>query len=124
MKLLTKIVMIAAILSGTVSFQSERNGDVLTVETTVSNPEAIMDTVSEFVSHAARIVDDTINRSDEKQAATEDSPAGTGLFRIRCSWEDVSSQVGAYQNCQNAISACPKGYSVYDENGFLLFAAE
>ena len=124
MKVLTKIVIIAAVLSGTVSVRATRNGDALTIETTVSNPEAIMDTACDFVSDAARMVSDTIDRCTEKQTGTENGRTDTGLFRIRLSWEEVNSQIGAYQYSQNAISACPRGYSVYDENGRIIYTAE
>ena len=113
MKVLTKIVIIAAVLSGAVSIRATRNGDALTIETTVSNPEAIMDTACDFVSDAARMVSDTIDCCTEKKlAGTETVTTDTGLFRIRLSWEEVNSQIGAYQYSQNAISACPRGYSV------------
>ena len=124
MKVLTKIVIIAAVLSGAVSIRATRNGDALTIETTVSNPEAIMNTACDFVSDAAHMVSDTIDRCTEKQTRTEDGATDTGLFRIRLSWEAVSSQIGAYQYSQNAISACPRGYSVYDENGRIIYTAE
>lgn len=39
------------------------------------------------------------------------------MYRVRKTWEDVSSQIGAYTVFDNAIKACPKGYCVYDNNG-------
>lgn len=38
-------------------------------------------------------------------------------FRVRKSWKDEKSQLGAYEKKENAIAACPAGYSVYDSNG-------
>lgn len=38
-------------------------------------------------------------------------------YRIRKSWGDANSQVGAYKDIENAKAACPDGYSVYDWNG-------
>lgn len=38
-------------------------------------------------------------------------------YRIRKSWADAKSQVGAYKDLENAKAACPNGYSVYDWNG-------
>ena len=39
------------------------------------------------------------------------------LYRIRKTWEDSKSQIGAYANLKNAISACKEGYSVFDSKG-------
>jgi len=38
-------------------------------------------------------------------------------YRVRKSWGDAASQIGAYRVRENAIAACPPGYSVYDESG-------
>ena len=46
------------------------------------------------------------------------------MYRVRTSWEDVGSQIGAYKVLENAISACPKGYGVYDKDGYCVFFHE
>lgn len=38
-------------------------------------------------------------------------------YRIRLSWEDVNSQVGAYEDLENAKQVCPAGYSVFNSKG-------
>ena len=38
-------------------------------------------------------------------------------YRVRTSWEDTSSQLGAYQDLNNAKENCPYGYVVFDEKG-------
>ena len=38
-------------------------------------------------------------------------------FRVRKSWTDVDSQIGAYFTKDNAVLCCPPGYHVYDSNG-------
>ena len=38
-------------------------------------------------------------------------------YRVRKSWNDADSQIGAYKVLDNAIAACPPGYAVYDWNG-------
>ena len=39
-------------------------------------------------------------------------------FYIRKSWDDKSSQVdGAFVKIERAVSMCPQGYNVYDNNG-------
>lgn len=39
------------------------------------------------------------------------------LYRVRKSWEDAKSQIGAYSSLDNAKKTCPDGYAVYDESG-------
>ena len=45
-------------------------------------------------------------------------------YRVRKSWADATSQVGAYQNKDYAVEECNKhpGYSVYDWNGKAVFS--
>jgi len=42
-------------------------------------------------------------------------------YRVRRTWVDSSSQLGAYTILQNAKDNCPYGYAVYDESGKELF---
>ena len=47
------------------------------------------------------------------------------LYRVRKSWEDVKSQVGAYSSLENAKDACQNagaGYKVFDWNGKEVYA--
>ncbi|MCR4794894.1 MAG: hypothetical protein K5898_06965 [Ruminococcus sp.] len=39
------------------------------------------------------------------------------LYRVRKSWDDTKSQVGAFEVLENALKACPVGYTVYDNSG-------
>lgn len=39
------------------------------------------------------------------------------IYRVRKSWKDTSSQIGAFAILENAKAACKEGYSVYDEEG-------
>jgi N-acetylmuramoyl-L-alanine amidase len=47
------------------------------------------------------------------------------LYRVRKSWSDVKSQIGAYKVLDNAIAKCKDhlGYSVYDEAGKAVYAS-
>ena len=47
---------------------------------------------------------------------------GALMYRIRKTWKDAKSQLGAYESLQNAKSACPSGYSVYDDNGNVIYS--
>lgn len=51
------------------------------------------------------------NNSSSNTAST------TALYRIKKTWQDVSSQIGAYSILENAKKACKLGYSVFDEKG-------
>ena len=45
--------------------------------------------------------------------------AGTGYYRVRKSWNDAGSQIGAFKNQANAIELCKQnsGYKVFDNDG-------
>ena len=45
------------------------------------------------------------------------TPTPTVIYRIRKTWADAKSQIGAYSNLDNAKANCPEGYSVFDPNG-------
>lgn len=49
-------------------------------------------------------------------------PEPTKLYRIRKSWKNEKSQVGAYSSLDNAKKACPPGYKVFDEKGKQVYA--
>lgn len=48
-------------------------------------------------------------------------PAAAPLYRVRKTWTDSKSQVGAYSVLDNAKKNCPSGYSVYDEAGKVIY---
>lgn len=63
-----------------------------------------------------------VNYIDKGAAVTQPN---TGLYRVRKSWDDAKSQVGAYRILDNAKTECDKhpGYSVYDELGNAVYGA-
>ena len=46
------------------------------------------------------------------------------LYRIRKSWDDAKSQIGAYANLESAKSVCKEGYFVFDENGKVVYPVD
>lgn len=46
------------------------------------------------------------------------------IYRIRKSWDDVKSQIGAYANLESAKSVCKEGYFVFDENGNVVYPVD
>lgn len=51
------------------------------------------------------------------------SPATTQLYRVRKTWSDAKSQIGAYSSLENAKKACKAGYSVFDNSGKAVYTA-
>ena len=51
----------------------------------------------------------------------EDDDVTTTWYRVRKSWADADSQLGAYAYIENAKKACPYGYSVFDETGKVIY---
>lgn len=49
------------------------------------------------------------------------TPSANELYRVRKSWKDVASQIGAYSVLANAIKACKTGYSVFDSKGNVVY---
>lgn len=45
------------------------------------------------------------------------STSSTKYYRVRKTWSDEKSQLGAYTILQNAKDNCPVGYSAFDESG-------
>lgn len=48
------------------------------------------------------------------------APTNT-LYRVRKSWDNVASQIGAFGNIENAKAACKAGYYVFDGNGNVVY---
>ena len=46
------------------------------------------------------------------------------LYRVRKSWADAKSQIGAFSSLENAKKACKNGYAVFDSNGKQVYPAK
>ena len=58
-----------------------------------------------------------------KGSTTSTSTSTTSqIYRIRKTWADAKSQIGAYSSLENAKKACKTGYSVFDANGNVVFS--
>jgi len=49
------------------------------------------------------------------------SASTTQLYRVRKSWSDAKSQIGAFASLENAKKACKSGYFVFDANGNVVY---
>lgn len=60
------------------------------------------------------------------QPATTPTTDASEMYRVRKSWGDAKSQVGAYRNLQSAKDLCDKypGYSVYNSVGKAVYTNE
>lgn len=54
-------------------------------------------------------------------AAPTPAPPSGQMYRIRKSWEDAASQIGAYENLDYAKAACKEGYFVFDKDGSIIY---
>lgn len=64
---------------------------------------------------------------EEKPATSETvAPATKELYRVRISWDNASSQIGAYTVLQNAKDACDKvkGYYVFNSKGEAIYPVD
>lgn len=46
----------------------------------------------------------------------------TNLYRVRKTWENAKSQIGAFGDLNNAKAACKPGYTVFDSNGVKIYS--
>lgn len=49
------------------------------------------------------------------------NPTTKLLYRVRKSWSDAKSQIGAFSSLDNAKNACKPGYYVFDANGNVVY---
>lgn len=62
-------------------------------------------------------------KEEVKKEETSSTPADSNeLYRVRKTWADVKSQIGAYRILENAKKACPKGYKVYNSKGSIVYS--
>ena len=55
--------------------------------------------------------------------STSTNASAKQLYRVRRSWSDAKSQIGAFSSLDNAKKACKSGYSVFDSNGNVVYPA-
>ena len=55
---------------------------------------------------------------------TDAKPTVKNIYRIRKSWADAKSQIGAYSSLENAKKACKTGYTVFDANGVNIYTSK
>lgn len=58
---------------------------------------------------------------NKKLSGTTPEPKAV-LYRVRKTWKDAKSQIGAFNSLENAKKACKQGYHVFDENGKVVYS--
>ena len=58
-----------------------------------------------------------VTMDDFRRAVAAALEAPEALYRVRKTWADAQSQLGAFASLDNAKAACPAGYTVYDKDG-------
>lgn len=76
----------------------------------------------DYIMNHMQYIIDNVNYRLSEQSTPANQPTNN-LYRVRLSWTDTKSQVGAYKVYDNAVKACNEhaGYSIYDENGNKLY---
>ena len=67
---------------------------------------------------------DICNKVNANLNGSQPTPTSTTkeLYRVRKSWDNVASQIGAFSDLENAKKACKEGYSVYNSRGALVYS--
>lgn len=84
---------------------------------------AATDCPGSFLESRFQLIADEVNKRLNGDQPSENKPSASGkLYRIRKSWPDTGSQIGAYRNLESAKKECKEGYSVYDEAGNVVYS--
>lgn len=59
--------------------------------------------------------------SGSSSSSSSSSPSSSAMYRIRKSWADAASQIGAYSSLENAKKAWKEGYYIFDSNGNIVY---
>lgn len=81
-------------------------------------PAYILPHWQDFKAKVSVYIDDLMRKKNGKDETSKPST----IYRIRKTWDDASSQIGAYRNLDNAIASCKEGYSVFDESGNVVYS--
>lgn len=118
------LILIACVLG------AAHYNDQITISVMLPSPAQVVDTVNKVTREFAKSSDqkyidievhDNIQHSESiyKEYSVN---AETTILRVRRSWKDYESQIGAYSIFENAINNCPIGYYVFNEEGEIAYA--
>jgi flagellum-specific peptidoglycan hydrolase FlgJ len=79
----------------------------------------------EYVNKVYRVITNwDLTKYDPKEEPKEEAkpePEVEKWYRVRKSWDDAESQLGAYKVLEYAKDSCPEGYFVFDWNGEVVY---
>ena len=61
------------------------------------------------------------NKNTAIEGNSKPSNSVKALYRVRTSWDNTKSQIGAFSSLENAKKACKTGYFVFDANGKVIY---
>lgn len=99
----------------TLAYNPKSNEMVMTVHRWFANKSCPGDYIYNRLPQIAEKVNKLLGSSD---------PVADNVlwYRVRTSWADEKSQLGAYVNLENAKANCPEGYTVFDNNGKAVYS--
>lgn len=106
----------------TLNYKPASNEMLLTVHRWFENKSCPGDWMYARMGDLADKVTAQLSKGEQSNA----KPTVNKLYRVRKSWNDAKSQIGAYANLNNAKAACDKvgnGYFVFDESGKVVYPA-
>lgn len=79
-------------------------------------------TMDTFRHEVSKLVSGSSSSPVSPSGSVSDT-SNSQLYRVRKSWGNASSQIGAFRSLENAKRACRVGYSVFDSNGNIVHTA-
>ena len=119
MKIRNAVLGIAALCA----FAAAHYHDSIHIEFDAPPPAELIRRAEQFTRDAAdllRACQETAQQAEEPAEDESSSPhsiAPDSYYRIRRTWEDPTSQIGAYADYEVAVRCCPEGYTVFDPEG-------
>lgn len=65
---------------------------------------------------------ETTKEEPKVETPVTSTPDKPYYYRVRKTWADAKSQIGAYKELQNAKDNCKKGYHVFNEEGKIVYS--
>lgn len=104
-------------------FHDNKEGAEWLVKNTVLIGETIAKGICNYFGIAYKASGSTSKPTQEHptKPTQNQSTSNKELYRVRKSWADAASQIGAFAVLENAIKVCKTGYSVFDSKGNVVY---
>ncbi|MBR6102646.1 MAG: N-acetylmuramoyl-L-alanine amidase [Ruminococcus sp.] len=74
-----------------------------------------------IASEVNKLIKSSSTPAATPSSGTNTKPAADKIYRVRKSWTDAKSQIGAYKTLANAKKVCKEGYKVFDSSGNVVY---